>query len=153
MPVAREDSSKGAPHQKGQHSAKRERTRADAGSETKQLIFTLNAATGAVIRIDMVDPHGKRYEVPRDETIALAGKDGLHEIEAALDDAFEAGISSLLEPTGGDEPGEDSEETEDSDEEKELRRVLLMQIIGRDVRRRLQRRLVQRFILSRTLAH
>jgi hypothetical protein len=147
MPVAREDSSKGTPHQKGQHSAKRERTRADTGSETKQLIFTLNAATGAVIRIEMADSHGKRYEVPRDETIALAGKDSLHEIEAALDDAFEAGINSLLEPTGGDEPGEDSEE------EKELRRVLLMQIIGRDVRRRLQRRLVQRFILSRTLAH
>jgi hypothetical protein len=153
MPMAREDSSKDAPHQKGQHSAKRERTRADAGSETKQLIFTLNATTGAVIRIEMVDPNGKRSEVPKDETIALAGKDGLHEIEAALDDAFEAGISSVFEPTGGDEPGEDSEETEDSDEEKELRRVLLMQIIGRDVRRRLQRRLVQRFILSRTLAH
>jgi len=153
MPVAREDSSKGTPHQKGQHSAKRERTRADTGSETKQLIFTLNAATGAVIRIEMVDPHGKRYEVPKDETVALAGKDGLHEIEAALDDAFEAGISSLLAPMGGNEPDEDSEVTEDSDEEKELRRVLLMQIIGRDVRRRLQRRLVQRFILSRTLAH
>ena len=42
---------------------------------------------------------------------------------------------------------------EDGAEEKELRRVLLMQIIGRDVRRRLQRRLVQRFILSRILAH
>ena len=153
MPVAREDPSKGAPHQRGQNSAKRERTRADAGSETKQLIFTMNAATGAVVRIEMVDPHGKRYEIPKDETVALAGKDGLHEIEAALDDAFEAGISCLLEPTEGDEPGKDSEETEDSDEEKELRRVLLMQIIGRDVRRRLQRRLVQRFILSRTLAH
>ena len=95
----------------------------------------------------MVDPQGKRHEVHRDETIAITGKDSLHEIEAALDDAFEAGISSLLEPTGGDEPGEDSEE------EKELRRILLMQIIDPDVRRRLQRRLVQRFILSRTLAH
>ena len=153
MPVAREDSSKGAPHQKGQHGAKRERSRADVGSETKQLIFTLNGATGAVIRIEMIDPHGKRYEIPKDETVALAGKDGLHEIESALDDAFEAGISCLLEPTEGGELGEDSEETEDSDEEKELRRVLLMQIIGRDVRRRLQRRHVQRFILSRTLAH
>ena len=153
MPAAHENPSRSAPHQRARNSAKRQRTRIDAGSETKQLIFTLNAATGAVIRIEMVDPHGKRYEVPRDETVALAGKDGLHEIEAALDDAFEAGISCLLEPTGGDEPGEDSEETEDSDEEKELRRVLLMQIIGRDVRRRLQRRLVQRFILSRTLAH
>ena len=153
MPVAREDPSKGAPHQKGQHGAKRERSRADAGSETKQLIFTLNGATGAVMRIEMIDPHGKRYEIPKDETVALAGKDGLHEIESALDDAFEAGISCLLEPTEGGELGEDPEETEDSDEEKELRRVLLMQIIGRDVRRRLQRRLVQRFILSRTLAH
>jgi len=147
MPAAHENPSRSAPHHRARNSAKRQRTRVDAGSETKQLIFTLNAATGAVIRIEMVDPHGKRYEVPKGEIIALAGKDSLHEIKAALDDAFEAGISSLLEPTGGDEPGEDSEE------EKELRRVLLMQIIGRDVRRRLHRRLVQRFILSRTLAH
>ena len=50
MPIAREGHAKGAAHE-GQHSAKRERTRHASGDETKQLIFTLNAATGAVIRL------------------------------------------------------------------------------------------------------
>ena len=142
MAIARDDHAKGAAHE-GQHGAKRERTRHASGDETKQLIFTLNAATGAIIRIDIVDTDGKRKEIPREETIALAGKDNLHEIEAALDEAFEAGISSVFEPTDDDEPSDETEE------EKELRRVLLMHLIGRNVRRRLQHRLVQRLILSR----
>lgn len=146
MPTARDDHAKGAAHE-GQHGAKRERTRHAAGDETKQLIFTLNAATGAIIKIEIVDASGKRKDIPREETVALAGKDNLHEIEAALDEAFEAGISSVFEPTDDDEPSDETEE------EKELRRVLLMRLIGRNVRRRLQHRLVQRLILSRTLKH
>ena len=146
MPIAREGHAKGAAHE-GQHSAKRERTRHASGDETKQLIFTLNAATGAIITIEIVDTDGKRKEIPREETVALAGKDNLHEIEAALDEAFEAGISSVFEPTDDEEPSDETEE------EKELRRVLLMHLIGRNVRRRLQHRLVPRLILSRTLKH
>ena len=146
MPIPREDHAKGAVHQ-GQHSAKRERTRHASGDETKQLIFTLNAATDAIVKIEIVDTAGKRKEIPREETVALAGKDNLHEIEAALDEAFEAGISSVFEPT------DDDESSDETEEEKELRRVLLMHLIGRNVRRRLQHRLVQRLILSRTLKH
>jgi len=141
MAIAREDPAKGSAHE-GQHSAKRERASDD---ETKQLIFTLSAATGAIIKIEIVDAAGKRKEVPWEETLALAGKDNLHEIEATLDEAFEAGISSVFEPTDDDGPSDETEE------EKELRRVLLMHLIGPNVRRRLQHRLVQRLILSRTL--
>jgi hypothetical protein len=147
MPIPREDHAKGATHEGEHHSAKRERTRPASGDETRQLIFTLNAATGAIIRIEKVDPAGRRSDVPREETVALAGKDNLHEIEAALDEAFEAGISSVLQPTGDDESSEETEE------EKELRRILLTRLIGPKVRRRLQHRLVQRLILSRTLEH
>ncbi len=153
MAIHRESSAKGAPHGKGashekeQHGAKRERTRHAADGETEQLIFTLNAATGAVISIEKVDRDGKRHEVPKDETVALAGKGNLHEIEVALDEAFEAGISSVLAPTSEEEPQEETEE------ETELRRVLLTHIISRNVRRKLQRRLVQRLILSQTLTH
>ena len=82
-----------------------------------------------------------------DETVELAGKQNLDEIEAALDEAFEAGIFSVLDPGG------DGEATEESQEEMDLRRVLLKLVIGREVRRRLQRRLVQRLILSRTTSH
>jgi len=147
MSTARETAGKGAPHEKEHHSAKKERPRHAAHEDIQQLIFTLDVATGGVVKIEKIDSHGKRHEMPREETIALAGKDNLHEIEAALDEAFEAGISSVLEPAGDDESGDDSEE------EMELRRILLTGIIGRDVRRRLQRRLIQRLILSRTLRH
>jgi hypothetical protein len=147
MSTARETAGKGAPHEKEHHTAKRERSRHAAHEDIQQLIFTLDVATGGVVKIEKVDSAGKRHEMPREETIALAGKDNLHEIEAALDEAFEAGISSVLEPA------EDDDADEESEEEMELRRVLLTGIIGRDVRRRLQRRLVQRLILSRTLRH
>lgn len=153
MALHRENATKGAPHQKNsphgkeQHGARREKTRDAASGDTVQLIFTLNAATGAVINIEKVDRDGTRHEVPKDETAALAGKDNLHEIEAALDEAFEAGISSVLEPSSGDEPPDETEE------ETKLRRVLLTDIINRNVRQRLQRRLVQRLILSQTLTH
>ena len=143
----REGSAKGVPHEKEQHGTNRKRTRQAAEGGTEQLIFTLDAATGAVVRIEKVDRDGKRHEVPRDETVALAEKGHLHEIEVALDEAFEAGISSVLEPTGKDELEDETEE------EVELRHLLLMHLIGRDVRRRLQSRLLQRLALSQTLTH
>lgn len=147
MSTARETAGKGAPHEKEHHNAKKERPRHAAHEDIQQLIFTLDVGTGGVVKIDKVDSAGKRHEMPREEAMALAGKDNLHEIEAALDEAFEAGISSVLAPAGDDGPDEETEE------EMQLRRVLLTGIIGRDVRRRLQRRLVQRLVLSRTLRH
>jgi hypothetical protein len=129
-----------------QHGSKREKSQSGTGEGIQQLIFTMNATTGAVIKIEKIDPSGKRREVPKEETVALAGKDNLHEIEAALDEAFEAGISSVLEPSSHEEPSDETEE------ETELRRVLLSQLIDRSIRRRLQRRLVDRLVLSRTLA-
>ncbi len=146
MSVNRENHAKDAPQQKEQRGAKRARTR-HAALETEQLIFTLNATTGAVISIEKVDPDGKRHEIPLNETVALAGKGNLHEIEVALDEAFEAGISSVLGPAGKDEPQDETEE------ETELRRLLVTRIISQNVRRRLQRRLAQKLALSQTLAH
>jgi hypothetical protein len=90
MAIHRQNSTNEAPHEKEQHGTKRGGKRPAAGGETLQLIFTLNAATGAVISIEKVDPDGKRHNVRPDETVALAGKGNLREIEAALDDAFEA---------------------------------------------------------------
>lgn len=149
MPAHREDHAKNTSHEKNSAHEKEhqgsKRSRHAGSSEIEQLIFTMNASTGDVIKIEKIDTAGKRREIPEKETVALAGKGNLHEIEDALDEAFEAGISSVLEPTAGDEPGDETEE------ETELRRVLLTRIIGRGVRRRLQRRLVQRLILSRAL--
>jgi len=131
-----------------EHQGKREAAprQAPAGT-TEQLIFTVDTASGAVTKIEKIDAGGKRREMPQDETVALVGRDSIHEIEAALDEAFEAGISSVLGPDSADEP------EADSDDDVELRKLLLAGMIGSEIRRKLRRRLVQRVILSRKLTH
>jgi hypothetical protein len=97
---------------------------------------------------EKVDPDGKHQKLAKEEVLSLVGKDDFREIETALDEAFEAGILSVLDP-GGD-PEIEAKAGDESDEEMELRRALLAGIVGRGVRRRLQRRLVQRlFFLAR----
>jgi hypothetical protein len=146
------EGTEGAPPEREPQATKRDATRSGGGEETEQLIFTLRAATGEIIRIDKIDAAGKRGELPKDEAVALVEKQHRDAVEAALDEAFEAGIFSVLGPGSEDETPEETTR-EESVEETELRRTLLKLIIGREVRRRLQRRIVQRLILSRTLTH
>jgi hypothetical protein len=139
-------------HEHEDHSSRRERTRhgsaaESAGHETFQLVFTLRAPSGAVVKIEKIDASGKRREVAMDETLTIVGEGNSHAIEAALDEAFEAGISSVVEAGPADDDDMESEE------DVELRRVLLTGMVGPEVRHRLQRRLVQRLVLSRTLRH
>jgi hypothetical protein len=101
---------------------KRDATRSGGGEETEQLIFTLRAATGEIIRIDKIDSAGKRGELPKDEGVALVEKQNRDEVEAALDDAFEAGIFSVLDPGSEDEMPEETT-PEETAEETELRRT------------------------------
>jgi hypothetical protein len=135
---------KGAPQETEQGGANIAPPCAPGATETEQLIFTLRAASGEVVRIEKIDAAGKRSDVPKDKTAELAGKETMHEIEAALDVAFEAGISSMLDPGNDDDQPEESE----SAEEMEIRKLLLGLIIGRAVRRRLRRRIAQRLILA-----
>jgi hypothetical protein len=139
-------------HEHEDHSSRRERTRhgsaaENAGQETFQLVFTLSAPSGAVVKIEKIDASGKRREVAMDETLTIVGEGNSHAIEAALDEAFEAGISSVVEAGTADDDDMESEE------DTELRRVLLTTMVGPEVRHRLQRRLVQRLVLTRTLRH
>lgn len=130
---------------KEHHAGRRERARAT--DETAELVFTVDTKTGGVLKVSKIDSHGKRAEVSNEEFITLAGADNVHEIETTLDDAFEAGITSVIEPESGDETNSIS------DEEMELRHDLLTGIVGRGIRRRLVRRLLQRVILSKALSH
>jgi hypothetical protein len=145
MAPAHENHDKTSFHAREHHDGKRERNHPVEAIE--QLIFTVNATTGTIIKVEKIDARGKRREIPQEETIALTDKDRLREIEVTLDEAFEAGITSVLEPNSG--PDSDGSSADDS----ELRHALLEDIIGRGIRRRLQRRLVQRLILAKALAH
>jgi hypothetical protein len=90
-----------------------------------------------------VDAGGNRHEVSKEEIAGLVGKNEVSEIEDALEEAFEAGIRSLLDPK------DEVEERPETEDELALRRELLTLVIGAGVRRRLQRRIVQRVVLSR----
>jgi hypothetical protein len=114
-----------------------------AGDDTEQIIFTMRAPRGEVVKVEKIDVGGNRHELSKEEIAGFVGKNEVSEIEDALDEAFEAGICCLLDPRS------EVEERPETGDEVALRRELLTLIIGAGVRRRLQRRIVQRLILSR----
>jgi hypothetical protein len=128
--------------------AKPDATSAPGGDEAERLVFTLRAATGQILKVEKVGAAGKCGEIPMDEAAALAGIDNMNGVESALDDAFEAGIVSMLDPQSD---AEESEQRDQTAEEMRLRRELLTLIIGSKVRHRLLDRLAGRVILSRTM--
>jgi hypothetical protein len=134
--------SKGGPREREQSAPKHEPGRSAESTGIEQIIFTMRAPAGEVIKLEKIDVGGNRRELSKEEIANLAGENEGSEIEDALDEAFEAGISSLLDPS-------EDEESPETGNEVTLRRELLTLIVGAGVRRRLQRRIVGRLLLSR----
>jgi hypothetical protein len=137
--------SKGGPREREQSAPKHEPGRSAESTGIEQIIFTMRAPAGEVIKLEKIDVGGNRRELSKEEIANLAGENEGSEIEDALDEAFEAGISSLLDPI----EEEEEEESPETGNEVALRRELLTLIVGAGVRRRLQRRIVGRLLLSR----
>jgi len=114
--------------------------------ELEQWLVTINPAMGGIVKVEKMDKSGKHQELSEDEYARLIGEDEVGEIEAALDDAFEAAVVSVI--------GEENEaegEYED-DEEKMIRRFLISDLlIPRAVRRRILHRLLMSRMLRRRL--
>ncbi len=134
---------------KAQESKPQESNTASApeGDEA-ELVVTLRAATGQILKVEKIGAAGKRGEIAVDEAATLAGMDNMKGVESALDDAFEAVIVSMLDPQSD---SEESEQRDQTAEELRLRRELLTLIIGNKVRHRLLHQLTGRVILSRTM--
>jgi hypothetical protein len=120
--------------------------KAGAEEEMEQLVVTINRAKGGIVKVEKIDKAGKHEELSEEECGRLVGEDEVEEIQAALDEAFEAAVVSVI--------GEDDQakgEYEDDDEEKAIRRFLISDLlIPRAVRRRiLHRLLLNRMIRSR----
>src|SRR4029078_12566469 len=98
---------------------------ADSAEEEEQLVVTFNAAMGEIVKVEKVDKAGKRQELTEEECAKLAGRDEVEEIEAALEEAFEAGVAVVV----GDDDKEDAED--DDDEERALRQLLIGGLLGR----------------------
>jgi len=134
---------KGGPREKEQPGAKHEPARHATGDGTEQIIFTMRAPAGEVVKVEKIDVAGNRHELSKEEIAGLVGTKEVSEIENALDEAFETGICSLLDPSS------EVEENPETGDELALRRELLTLVVGAGVRRRLQQRIIQRVILSR----
>jgi hypothetical protein len=113
-----------------------------------ELVVHLRAATGQILRVEKIGATGKCGEIAVDEAATLAGMDDIKGVESALDDAFEAGIVSMLDP---ESDSEESEQRDQTAEELRVRRELLTLIVGSKVRHRLLHQLAGRVILSRTM--
>jgi hypothetical protein len=117
---------------------------AGLSEEMDQLLVTINAAAGKIVRVEKLDKAGKHHELSEDDCAKLVGEDEVEEIEAALEEAFEAGVAGVL---GSDDEVEG--EYEDNGD-RAIRRFLISEfLIPRSVRRRIMTRL----LLSRMLHH
>ena len=115
--------------------------------ETEQLVLTVSGPARRIVKIEKVDKAGKREELSDEQAAELAGDDEVEEIEAGLEEAFEAGVVATL--------GEEEDDAED-EEEKAIQRVLIGRLVGqhpglRGLRRQFLRRLVLRRLLRRKL--
>jgi hypothetical protein len=110
----------------------------------EQLVVTINPAIGRIVKVEKLDKTGKHQEVSEDSWAKLVGEDEVEEIEAALDEAFEAGVAGVL----GEEY--DADEGYEDDEEKAIRRFLISELL---IPRSVRRRITHRLLLSRMLRH
>jgi hypothetical protein len=112
-----------------------------AGAE-EELVVTINASMGKTVSVERVDKAGKRQELAKEEWEKLVGGDEVEEIEAALEEAFEAGVAAVL--------GEEYE-SEQAPEDEGERAIRLILISGLLPRRRAHRRITQRLLVSRLM--
>jgi len=108
----------------------------------EELVVTINAQMGKIVSVEKMDKAGKRQELAKEEWEKLVGGGEVEEIEAALEEAFEAGVAAVL--------GEEYE-SDEAPEDEEERAIRLLLISGLLPRRRAQRRITQRLLVSRLM--
>lgn len=117
-------------------------------SAGKRFTFTIDANTAQLIKVETTDGTGASHELSDEEKASLA-KEGVGRLEQVFEEAFEAGINSVL--------GEDGREESEAKEDKvdaELRHLLLARLIDESpVRRLLRREALDRAILDTLIQH
>ena len=116
--------------------------KAGSEEETAQLVVTINPALGGIVKVEKIDRAGKHEDLSEEECARLVGEDEVEEIQAALDEAFEAAVVSVI----GDE--DQAEGEYEDDEEKAIRRFLISDLL---IPRAVRRRILHRLLLSRML--
>jgi hypothetical protein len=110
--------------------------------EPKELVLTISK--GEVIKVETLDDSGRRNEVSEREFAELSGEDEMEDLEAALEEAYAAGIGDLLEETVEAEFADD--------EDERIRNAIVREAAARQLLRSGVRRLILRRALQRGTA-
>jgi hypothetical protein len=116
--------------------------RSTPSEDTVQIVLTLSASKGEVLKVETLSRSGQRSDISDEDFAALAGEDETEELGVAIEEAYTAGIVDAL--------GEEDEEEEDEDEE-DAQNSFRDLILGRSAGRLLIRRGLRRLILRRAL--
>jgi hypothetical protein len=111
------------------------------------LTVTIHAKTGQIVKIERVNG-SHAHQLTDKEKASLAKESGRATLEAIIEQAFEAGIASVL----GD--GGDEEDPIESERDANLRHLLLRPLIENSAAKRLIRRdVLSRAILKTLIDH
>lgn len=128
--------------------------------KTEQFVITRSVPTGEIINIETMDLNGQRTPVSEEIVRGIVGQDEIDELEGALDEAFDSGVTMLFDES---DDGDDSSDAGDL-ERTALLRALALALAGRRAMRRMAnarknllqklilRRLVRRYFLRRAAA-
>jgi hypothetical protein len=131
---------------------------ARAPSKTEQITITRDVVTGDVLGIETTDPSGRRVAISEESLRGIAGEDEFEELEDALNEAFESGVTMLFDEA------DDENGNPDSLDRTAILRALAIALAGRRAarhfertrqnlfRRLLLRRVVRRYFLRQRLA-
>jgi hypothetical protein len=112
------------------------------------LAFTIDPATGRIVKLEALTGDGVRHELTDDEKARLIKRPREKTVERVVERAFEAGIACVLDGDGAEEDA--SESTEDV----ELTHRLLSPLIAHSAARELMARdVVDRTILDTLIEH
>ena len=110
---------------------------------TSLIAFTVDTETGRVTRLEGVSASGDRSELADEAKAALAEKAKTN-LQALVEQAFEAGVHCVL----GSDEADDAEATdEESEDDADLRRIILRSLIERSA----AKRLIQREVLGKAI--
>ena len=124
---------------------KRRTVRTTPGKSRKaagRIVVTLSLPKGDVVKVEKLAKSGQRHKVSEREFSALAGKDEMEDLGAALEEIYAAGITDAI----------DNDLADDGlDEDEQVERFILREAAGREFARRGLRRLIVRKVLRREL--
>jgi hypothetical protein len=99
------------------------------------VLVTLKAGTGAIVKIEAVEPDGSRHELAPEDVARLAPEGPNATLERIIHEAFEAGVACVL--GGNSERAAAAEAAAEGKEEAELHDVLLDSLIAHSPAKRL----------------